>query len=63
MELNKSVIPLKRVKRVQFGILGPDEVVSDQSGQALSSEVDNQKNCTKLFFTIDILWPSRNACQ
>lgn len=27
-ELNKSVIPLRRVKKVQFGILGPDEIVS-----------------------------------
>ena len=27
-ELNKSVIPLRRVKRVQFGVLGPEEVVS-----------------------------------
>lgn len=27
-ELNKSAIPLRRVKRVQFGILGPDEIVS-----------------------------------
>lgn len=27
-EFNKSVVPLRRVKRVQFGILGPDEIVS-----------------------------------
>ena len=27
-ELNFAAIPLRRVKRVQFGILGPEEVVS-----------------------------------
>lgn len=27
-ELNKSSIPLRKVKRVQFGILGPEEIVS-----------------------------------
>ena len=30
-----TVIPLKRVKRVQFGILSPEEIVSLKSGRTV----------------------------